>query len=297
MKKVLFTLFFMGLMPMTLVFAQEFNARVSLNKSQIQNASLDYLDDLVPLIEGYINNHTWTDLRFEDNERIRMNIQIVLTQEAGNNFDATIIITSERPIYNTLGSTPLIVVSDNSWRFNFNRNRNLIHDTFQYDDIASLIDFYAYFILGVDFDSFSELGGTEYYRRAQAILDVAQSTGALGWTPGTGTRRNRYFLINGVINPSHESFRRAIYRYHRLGLDTFTQNPIAARTSVMQSLRLIQESRRQTTDDYLFDIFFSTKSRELTSIFIDSDATQRLDAFMLLSELDSGRLTEYERLQ
>lgn len=297
MKKALSTLLLISLAICGEVVAQEFNARVTLNKSQIQNASLDYLDEIVPLIEGYINNHTWTDLRFEDHEKIRMTIQVILTQESGNNFDATIIITSERPIYNTLGTTPLVVISDNSWRFNFNRGRNLIHDTFQYDDIASILDFYSYFILGVDSDSFSELGGTEYYRRAQGVLDVAQSTGALGWTPGTGTRRNRYYLINGVLNASHESYRRALYRYHRLGLDTFTQNPIAARSSVMQSLRLIQESKRQTTDDYLFDIFFSTKSRELTSIFIDSDASQRLDAFMLLSELDSGRLTEYERLQ
>lgn len=277
--------------------AQEFNARVSLNKSQIQNVSLDYLDDMIPLVESYINNHTWTDFRFEEKERIRMNVQIVLTQESSNNFEATLIITAERPIYNTLQLTPLVVISDNSWRFNFNRNRTLVHDTYQFDDIASILDFYAYFILGLDSDTFGELGGTPHFRRAQAVLDVAQSTGTLGWTPGTGTRRNRYFLIYGILNPSHESYRKAIYRYHRHGLDTFTDDPIAARANVMQSLRLIQESRRQTTDDYLFDIFFSTKSRELTSIFIDSDATQRLDAFMVLSELDSGRLTEYERLQ
>lgn len=277
--------------------AQEFNARVTLNKSQIQNVSLDYLDELIPLIENYINNHTWTDLRFEEHERIRMNIQIILTQESNNNFDASLIITAERPIYNTTQSTSLIVISDNSWRFNYNRNRAVIHDTFQYDDIASIFDFYAYFILGYDADSFSELGGTEFFRRAQGILDVAQSTGATGWTSGTGSRRNRYYLINGINSPSHEYFRRAVYRYHRLGLDTFTTNPQASRSSILQALRMISESKRQTTDDYIFDLFFSTKSRELTSVFIDAESPIRLDAYHLLSELDTSRLTEYERLQ
>mgnify|MGYP001234825315 CR=1 FL=1 len=277
--------------------AQEINARVSVNKSQIQNVSLDYLDDLVPLLEGYINNHTWTDQRFEEHERIRMNVQIILTQETNNNFDASLVITAERPIYNTLQNTPLIVISDNAWRFNFNRNRSLIHDTYQFDDIATMIDFYAYLILGYDADSFSELGGTEFFRQAQSVLDIAQSTGATGWTSGTGSRRNRYFLINGLTSGTLDSYRRAIYRYHRLGMDVFTTDSRGARQNIMQALRLIQEAKRQTTDDYLFDIFFSTKSRELTSIFIDAEATQRLDAYMLLSELDSSRLTEYERLQ
>jgi len=295
-KKIIVTLFLMlfGFLP---VVAQEFNARVSLNKSQIQNVSLDYLDELVPLIEGYINNHTWTDLRFEDHERIRMNIQIILTQESNNNFDASIIVTAERPIYNTLQTTQLVVLSDNAWRFNFNRGRTLIHDVYQYDDIASMLDFYSYIVLGMDSDSFSELGGVDYYRQAQQVLDVAQNTGATGWTSGTGSRRNRYYLINGMVSGPLESFRRAIYRYHRLGLDTFTTDPRSSRQNIMQALRQIQESKRQTTDDYPFDIFFSTKSRELTSVFIDAEATQRLDVYMLLSELDSSRLTEYERLQ
>lgn len=277
--------------------AQEFNARVSLNKSQIQNSSLDFLDEIVPLIEGYINDHTWTDLRFEENERIRMNIQIILAQESNNNFDASIIVTAERPIYNTLQTTQLMVVSDNAWRFNFNRGRTLIHDLYQFDDIASMLDYYAYIVLGWDADSFSELGGTDFYRQAQQVLDVAQSTGATGWTSGTGSRRNRYYLINGLVSGPSEPFRRAVYRYHRQGLDTFTMDPRSSRASIMQALELIQESRRQTTDDYLFDIFFSSKSRELTSVFLDADATQRLNAYMILSELDSSRLTEYERLQ
>jgi hypothetical protein len=296
-KKNHFILIIILLCNTGLAIAQEFNARVSLNKSQIQNVSLDYLDDLVPLIEGYLNNHNWTEQRYEENERIKMNIQIILSTESNNNFDASLVITVERPIYNTLQQTPLIVISDNALRFNFNRNRSLIHDTYQFDDIASILDYYAYIVLGYDADSFSELGGTDFFRQAQSILDIASSTGATGWTSGTGSRRNRYYLINSLVSSQLESYRRAIYRYHRLGLDTFTMNPRTSRQNIMQSLRLIQESLRQTTDDYLFDLFFSTKSRELTSVFIDGEATERLDAYMLLSELDSSRLTEYERLQ
>lgn len=277
--------------------AQEFNARVTLNKSQIQNVSLDYLDDLVPLIENYINNHNWTELRFEEHERIRMNIQIILSSESNNNFEATFIVTSERPIYNTLQLTQMLVISDNAWRFNYTRNRNINHDLFQFDDIASILDFYAYFILGYDADTFSEMGGTEYFRRAQGVLEVAQATGALGWSTGTGSRRNRHYLINGILNPSHDEYRKGVYLYYRHGLDLFTNNPENARNNISESLQLIRESRRATTDDYLFELFFSSKHRELTSIFIDAEVSQRLDAYLLLTEMDNGRISEYQRLQ
>jgi hypothetical protein len=278
-------------------YAQEFVANVTLNKSQITNTSLDYLDDLVPLIENYINNHNWTDHRFEDHERIRMNIQIILGTESNANFDATIIVTSERPIYNTLQLTQLVVISDNAWRFNYARNRNINHDLLQYDDIASMIDFYAYFLLGLDFDSFSEMGGTEYYRRAQGVLDVAQSTGALGWSTGTGSRRNRFYLISGVLSSSHDDYRRGMYRYYRHGLDLFTQNPEAARNNIVEAIQLIRDSRRQTTEEYLFDLFFGANARDLTSMFLEAEASQRLEMYLILTEIDSGRISEYERLQ
>ena len=60
---------------------------------------------------------------------------------------------------------------------------------------------------------------------------------------------------------------------------------------------MIQEARRITTDDYAFEVFFGAKSRELTSIFLDDEASRRLDAYLLLSNLDPSRLSEYDRLQ
>jgi len=279
------------------VHSQEIQARVSLNKSQIQNPSLDYLDDLVTLIENYINNLSWTEHTYEEHERIRMNLQIALIAESNNVFEANIVITAERPIYNTLQLTPLLIINDSAWRFTYNRNQNITRDLFQYHDIASLIDYYVYLVLGFDYDTFSEMGGTPFFRQAQNILEIAQSAGATGWTVGTGTRRNRHYLINGINSTSHEPFRKALYRYHRHGLDLFTQNPDRARSNIFGALEQIRESKRQTTDDYAFEIFFGSKSRELTAIFMDAEPARRLDAYTLLSELDPGRLSEYDRLQ
>jgi hypothetical protein len=290
-------LFLLSLGFFSEAYSQEIQARVTLNKSQIQNPSLDYLDDLVPLIENYINNLTWTEHTYQEHERIRMNIQIALVAESNNVFDANIVVTAERPIYNTLQLTPLLIINDTAWRFTYNRNQNITRDLFQFNDIASMIDFYVYLVLGFDYDTFSELGGSTFFRQAQNILEVAQSAGATGWTIGTGTRRNRHYLINGLNSVSHEPFRKALYRYHRHGLDLFTQNSDRARANIFGALEMIRESKRQTTDDFAFEIFFGSKSRELTAVFIDAEPARRLDAYMLLSDLDPSRLSEYDRLQ
>ena len=278
--------------------AQEIHARVELNTSQISSTDFDYLHELRTLIEEYVNVTRWTDDTFLEDERIEVNIRITLTNVDSNaNFDANLIIQSSRPIYNTLAKTPLVLINDNAWRFNFTRNRNIIRDDMQYDDIASVIDFYMFIVLAYDYDSFSELGGSPFLRRAENIVNVAQSTaGAAGWT-SIGSRRNRHGLITQLNNPNYEGFRRALYKYHRLGLDQFTLNPERARQNIMEALNLLQETRRQTTERYLFDLLFSAKNREFTAAFMDAELSTRLEAFNLLADLDPSHISEYEKLQ
>jgi len=293
--RLLLLLLYLGAFQSAL--AQEIRARVTVNSSQVQNASLDYLDQLAPLVEEYINDYNWTEFTFEEHERIRMNMQIALVSESNGSFEANVVITAERPIYNTMQQTSLLIINDSQWRFTFNRGQTITHDPFQYNDLASFLDFYVFIVLGMDFDTFSELGGTPFYRQAQNILEIAAGVGALGWTTGTGTRRNRHYLITGLTDPAQEGLRKAIYQYHRRGLDIFTLNPDQARQNIFASLEMIQEARRITTDDYAFEVFFGAKSRELTSIFLDDEASRRLDAYLLLSNLDPSRLSEYDRLQ
>ncbi len=277
--------------------AQEFQARVTLNRSQITNTSLDYLDELVPLVEQYLNEYKWTTHTFEQEERLRLNLQIVLTAESGGYFDATLVLSSERPIYGTLQFTPLLVVNETNWRFQLSRGRSLIHDPQQFNDIASLLDFYAYLVLALDMDSFGELAGTEYIRQAQTVVDVAQGSPQIGWQSGGTDRRNRYYLINGLNNPAYEPFRRAFYQYHRMGLDQFTRDPQTARREIIEALGKIRDAKRASTDTYVVDLFFDTKYRELTALFLEAESNVRLQAYALLIELDPGHISEYDKLQ
>lgn len=277
-------------------FAQEFVSTVSVDKSKINSTSLDYLNSLKSTIEDYFNNYSWTNDHFQEEERIKFNMQIILNSVDKNyNFSATVVFSSTRPIYNTVSSTPVIIISD-SWNFNYPPNKTLVHNQFQYDDMASFLDFYAYIILGYDYDTFSSLGGTPYFKKARGILDLAQSAGGLGWSSSDGPQ-SRYTLITDLLDPNYENLRKASYLYHLKGLDLFTTDAVNARTNILQAFDLIKGDQRRTTSNYPFDLFFNTKFREFVSVFADASLQQKLDAYRILIDIDPGHISEYDKLK
>lgn len=288
--------FFMAL-GVTQIFAQDINIEVTVDRSQVSGTSLDFLDNLDSQIERYINENGWSNTNFQQQERIQAEMRItLLSVDDDYNVEAQVFIRSQRPIYNTPRQTPVFLFNDEEWSFTYTPNRSLTHDELQFDALTSVLDFYAYIILGFDFDTFEELGGSLYYRNAENIVSLAQSTNSDGWTQGVN-RRNRAQLTNDLLNTSFEPFRSALYQYHRQGLDIFLDNPEEARQQILQALEKIQQTQRQASSDLLFDIFFNAKYRELVLIFQDAAPEVRLEAFNLLSELDQSHLSEYRKLQ
>ena len=276
--------------------AQEINADVTVDRSQISSTSLSYLDNLPQQIEEYINQFEWTNANFNENERIKMSLQINLLSVEDYNFEAQIIVRSQRPIYNTTRNTVIFLFNDEEWNFEYTPNRTFLHDELQFDPLTSLLDFYVYTVLGYDSDTFEELGGTEYYQRAQNIVSLAQTTSAIGWSRSSN-QRNRAQLLSNLLQTNFEPFRRALYQYHRQGTDQFLNNPKQARNQILSALGKIQQAQRQTSSDLLFDTFFNAKYREITSIFKDAEPQIRLEAYNLLSNIDQGHLSEYQKLQ
>lgn len=293
-----FIFLFTGMIFPAGLMAQEFNCDISINDRQISGSSYDYISELETDLENYINDYRWTNDRYQDQERIRCNFQIVLTGVDDNfNYTAEIALTIRRPIYNTNQESLALLFSDNNWRFNYPQNKSLVHDKLQFDDLSSFVDFYVFIMLGFDYDSFEELGGTEFFGEAQTIFELGQNSGAQGWGRSIGAQRNRYGLISDITSPAYQAFRRAIYRYHRFGLDQFTMRPEEARNEVLQALELIQENKQLTNNNYLFDIFFSSKYTEIVAIFMDADPETRTRAYNILRDVDPGHTSEYEKLQ
>lgn len=279
-------------------YAQELNVSVEVDRSRINSTSLSYMDGFAENIESYLNEFNWVTPTFEENEKVYASMQItLLSVDDSYNFEASIVIRSQRPVYNSLQQTPIFFYNDENWVFDYTPGRALNHDFLQFDPITSLLDFYAYIILGYDFDSFAELGGTSYFVEAQNLVSLAQSTSTSGWSRSSGVRRNRAQLVSDLLNPNYQEFREASYVYHRLGLDRFLNNPREARQQILEALNMIQDAIQNTTRNLLFDTFFDAKYREIVTVFEDADPEVRLEAYNILSQIDQSHLSEYNKLR
>ncbi len=279
--------------------AQEINCTVSINDDRLEGNSFDYVSiSLKNDLEAYINEYRWTEIEFDERERLNCQMSIILL--SGNQdflYSAEMIIQLRRPIYNTISETTTIIISDGSWQFSYPEGRSLIHDDLEFEPLTGFIDYYMYLILGFDFDTFSEFGGTEWFQKSQDVVDLAQNSSTVGWIRNINNGRNRFVLVADLLNNNYEVVRRAFYQYHRRVLDGFVTTPDRSRTELVALLGEIRDGKRRSTNNYLFDLFFGTKSREITSILEDADSDLKFEAYNILRETDSANLSAYEVLQ
>ena len=273
---------------------QELACRVQLDQSQLSGSEFDFLDDLERRIREYMNTRTWTDDRFLQHEKITCNLQIVILEAVSlSEFRARLIVTSRRPIHGTSQSTIVARINDPEWRFEYGRGTSLNFELERYDPLTSVLDFYAYVILGYDYDTFSELGGTPHFETARRIASRAEGNGDPGWSAVSGDR-NRRQLINDLLAQRNQALRRAYYTYHLEGLDRFVKAPQKARTTVFDVVQTLRDLNQRLSNSYPLDLFFSTKYQELTAIFQEGSMQDR--AYSLLTQIDPSHSTEYEKI-
>lgn len=277
------------------VSAQELNCRVSVNIDALGGNEFTFLNDLRDEIEQYFNGRSWTDDRFEDIERIDCNVSITFSEAQGlDRFTANITVGSRRPIYATQQSTAIFQVVDSNWQFQYNRGQPLIYDPNRFDPLTSLLDFYALLILGYDYDTFSELGGTPFFQRAREISELAQAQGGEGWV-SIGDDQTRTALVRQLLDARYEPLRRAYFLYHLGTLDRFTRNPEEAWQTGYSAIEAIYELFLEVSRRYATDVFFSTKSGEIADLFAEADEL-RSQLYAMLIEMDPARSSDYDKL-
>jgi hypothetical protein len=280
--------------PVKYASAQEFNCSVTVNYSTLGGSDFTFLGDLQDLIEDYINQNSWTDDRFLESELIECTIQLVFEEAVSlTSFKARLIVASRRPIYNTTQHTTVVQFNDSNLQFNYASGQSLTFDPERYDPLTSVLNFYAYVMLGYDYDTFSELGGTRHFERARRVAERAQSQSAPGWSQ-VGTDRGRMNLITQILEARFRPMRRAYFDYHFAGLDRFVTDTETARESVLAVLLSLQQFFDDVNRQYAADLFFSVKSGEITSVFEGSQS--RTAAYDILTLLDPAHTSEYEKL-
>ena len=274
--------------------AQELDCTVTVDYRQLQGADYDFLDELEQKVREYFNNNTWTDDRYREVERINCSVQIIMQEAVSlTDFRARMIVASRRPIYNTAQSTPVIRINDTNYRFEYSRGTPLQFNPETFDPLTSVLDFYAYVLLGYDYDTFSELGGTPYFEQARRIANLAEGSGGTGWS-SVGGDRGRTELVNELLDSRFETLRRAYYTYHLQGLDRFVDDTEAARQRILSVLQSLDELNQNISRSYALDLFFAAKFQELAAIFTDAPMSNQV--YNLLTQMDPAHSSEYNRI-
>lgn len=279
--------------------AQELNCQVDVIYPQIQGVNTAIFDQMKQDIFEFMNNRRWTNDKFTIEERISCSLILNITEAraSSNTYKAELQIISSRPVFNTDYNSPVMNVKDVNLTFDYFQNTqyNFNADQFQ-NNLVSVLAYYAYMIIGFDYDTFALEGGTPYYQQAQRIVQSAQVSNASGWKAFEGDK-NRYWLVEDILHKTFAPLRKTLYEYHREGLDVMSDKMQVGRQKILDALQNFNQIHRIKPMAYVTQVFFTAKSDEIVNIFKKAPDTERNAAYEILSKVDPGNLAKYERMQ
>lgn len=281
--------------------AQELMCNVQVITQQIQGTNKQVFQTLQTAIYEFMNNTSWTNHVFETDERIECTMLFNIKEQISvDEFKGTLQIQSRRPVYSSSFNSVVLNYVDNDIQFKYVEFQPLeFSETSFLSNLSSLLAFYAYVIIGMDYDTYSFKGGTSFFQAAEKIVNNAQNTPERGWRAMESTsRRNRYWLVNNILNEDFSQLREFVYKYHRLGLDNMYEKTNEARANISEYLRLLQQISRNKPDPFMYylQVVLDAKSDELVNIFKESFQEEKTRVYALLNEIDPSHGNKYEQM-
>jgi hypothetical protein len=281
--------------------AQELNCNIQISAQQIQGSNRQVFETMQRDLYDFMNNTVFTNHVFSYAERIECNILINLTDQlSADEFRGTIQIQLGRPVFNSTYNSTLLNFVDNNFQFRYVEFQPLEFDPNSHrTNLISVLQYYAYIILGMDYDSFSPLGGTEYFQIAEKIVSNAQNAPEPGWKPFDGSRnRNRYWLVKNILDKEYEPVRQFIYEYNIRGLDLMESRIPDARINIESALRKLQQVYRRQPDPYMYylQIVIDAKTDEIVNVYSEAFPEEKTRIIQILAEIDPANKAKFERL-
>lgn len=286
--------------------AQELQARFTVMANRVSSqVDRKVFQTLQTTLTNFVNNRKWTGDSYQPQEKIKCNFLLSIDQDLGSNvYKATLTVQAARPIYNSTYESPILNFQDNDVVFKyvefqpveFNENRVQGNDP-MVANLPAVVAYYVYIILGLDYDSFAPRGGDPYFQKANYIVTNAPEASTItGWKAFDGLR-NRFKLVEGLVDSRYTLVHDALYSYYRGGLDQFSENEASARAGILAALSHLNSVNQQQPNSMILQVFFQGKSNELVKIFSKADADSRNRARDILSRLDLTNAAAYKELK
>lgn len=297
MFKYIFTLAYSVLIA-GILNAQELNATVQILAPTLPNANTDLLPNMQKAFENLVNNTVWTNEVYEVEERIECSFIITIDAAANNNYSGTMQVSYSRPVYNSNYKSPVLNYIDKDVSFSYLESEPLEYSENQVrNNLSALSAFYAYLIIGLDKDTYSLNGGQPYFLKAQNIVNLSQSGSYRGWKSFDGSR-NRFWLIDNILNSGFSDIRNCYYDYHRNGLDLMYNETkqAQAKNTISTALISLQTIYQKRPNAYILQVFFDAKSDEIVSLFKEGPNMDTSKLVSVLKQIDGARNNKYEAI-
>lgn len=280
--------------------AQELNFTVKINVQKVQTVDPKVFETLENSLTEFLNSQKWTNDVFEATERIDCNLLLTIQKETGpTSFEADLAIQSSRPIYGSDQQTPVLNYLDTDVSFTYEQYQPLQFSENRFEDnLSSILGFYVYVILGLDYDTFAPLGGDPHFQKAQEIINNLPSNisnGDGGWK--VQNSRSRYWLIENILSPRTRALRRALYSYHRLGLDLMYEDVDQGRIGVAEALNDVLKTDSSYPNSLIVQAFVNAKSMEIVEIFKRGTQQQQAEVIRTMMQIDPSNAPRYRAIR
>jgi len=277
--------------------SQEFLCNIQVNSQQVEGTDKRVFESMQTALAEFVNNRRWTNYDFKPAERIECNMVINISERtSADHFKATLNVVASRPIYKTAYNSPLLNYVDKKFEFDYVEYQPMEFQENTYtSNLTSVMAYYLYMILGLDFDTFSQNGGTPFYEKAENIVNAAQNSAESGWR-GSEDQRNRYWFVENYMNNSYSDLRTFLYQYHRQGLDLMADNVDQGRSNISKSLNLLKSVYDNRPGLFALQLIIDAKRDEIVNIFKQGNPREQTDAQNIMKEIDPANSSVYSKI-
>jgi hypothetical protein len=279
--------------------AQELNCQVTINTDQIQGtAEKQIMDQLKKSIFEFMNNRQWTGDVYSVQEKIDCSVLIIIKQKTGDGtYSGSIQVESRRPVFKSSYYTPVFNYEDDNFDFAYQQFTTLDFNlnSFQ-NNLTSVLAYYAYVILAADYDTFAPLGGQQYWKQAQQVVNNAQTAAEKGWRSNE-SNKNRYWLVENTLQPVYQGIRDCMFQYNFNGLDIMNEKPDDGRANILKALELLKPVYAARPASFNMQLLFNAKADEVVNIFKGAQPEEKDKAYEVLTYVDPARTTKYLKIK
>ncbi len=279
------------------IYSQEIYCDVQINTQQVEGTDKKVFETLRTALFEFMNNRKWTDYNYSIEERIECTILLNVTSRiSSDEFTAELNMALKRPVFNSAYNSTTLNYIDKDFKFTYVEYQPLdfIENSYS-SNLTSILAYYVYIFLGLDFDSFTLYGGTPFYEKAENIVNAAQSSAESGWK-SFENQKNRFWLVENLMNPSYQPVRKFMYEYHRLGLDVMYNDPNKGRAAILKSLDYLAQVKDNWPNLFILQLIVDAKSDEFINVFSEGSATEKTRALNIFKKLDPANASKYDDL-